>query len=223
MLRCLVMKIGVFDSGIGGQAVAEELRRLIPAALVVSINDHANVPYGGRPQAEIIQLTKTAIQPLLDGSYDAIVIACNTATTNAIHQLRQDNSDQKFVGLEPMIKPAALLTKSGKIAVLATPATLQSSRYATLKEKFAEDITVFEPDCSTWAALIENGQMTSILLEETIQPLLKQNVDVIVLGCTHYHWLKQGIQKIVGPGVTVLEPSEAIKNRIVEITNYAQQ
>lgn len=211
------MKIGVFDSGIGGQAVAEELQRLIPTATVVSINDHNNVPYGGRPRIEIIQLTQKAIQPLLDATYDAIVIACNTATTNAIQLLRHDNPTQKFIGLEPMVKPAAALTITGAIAVLATPATLQSPRYAALKKEFAASIRVLEPDCSTWATLIENGQENDIPLAETIQPLLQQSVDVIVLGCTHYHWLKADIQKIAGPGVTVLEPSEAIKNRIVDI------
>ncbi len=211
------MKIGVFDSGIGGQAVAQELQRLLPDAKIDSTNDHQNVPYGGRSSAEITRLTQTAIEPFLDGTYDVIVIACNTATTNAIEQLRRDNPTQKFIGLEPMIKPAASLTKSGKIAVLATPATLRSPRYIALKEEFAKELTVYEPDCTNWAKLIENGNAQEIQLVETIQPLLTTGVDVIVLGCTHYHWLKDEIQKIAGSNVTVLEPSQAIKNRIVDI------
>lgn len=211
------MKIGVFDSGIGGAAVVEELRRLIPDAVVISANDHEHVPYGGRPRSEIMQLTRAAVQPLIAMQCDVIVIACNTATTAAIQLLRHDFPTQKFVGLEPMVKPAAALTKTKKVAVLATPATLQSPRYAQLKDEWAKDVTFFEPDCSSWAERIENGDAEKISLETTLQPLLNEGVDVIVLGCTHYHWLKVRIESIVGETVTVLEPSNAIKNRIVEI------
>lgn len=213
------MKIGVFDSGIGGEAVAEALRHLIPDAQVISINDHKHVPYGGRPRAEIMKLTSAAIQPLIDLRCDAIVIACNTATTNAIQLLRHDHPTVKFVGLEPMVKPAAALTKTKTIAVLATPATLASPRYAALKNEFARGITVLEPDCATWAEQIENGQADSIPLEQTIQPLIDADIDVIVLGCTHYHWLKDRIQALTGPDMTILEPSGAIKNRIVDIVS----
>ncbi len=165
-----------------------------------------------------LQHRSKAVQPHIDMNCDAIVIACNTATTNAIQLLRHDFPNQKFIGLEPMVKPAAALTKTNTIAVLATPATLQSVRYAELKNTWAADVNVLEPNCNTWAALIENNQAKSIDLQATLTPLLKANVDVIVLGCTHYHWLKQSIQDIVGSAVTILEPSNAIKNRIVEIT-----
>ena len=211
------MKIGVFDSGIGGLAVAEELRRLLPQATVITASDPDHVPYGGRPRSEIMQLTKTAIQPLIAAQCDAIVIACNTATTNAIQLLRHDYPTQKFVGLEPMVKPAALLTQTKAIAVLATPATLKSPRYQALKADWATGVTIYEPDCSTWAERIEASEVDSISLEETLFPLLDENVDVVVLGCTHYHWLKERIQTIVGPTVHVLEPSNAIKNRIADI------
>ncbi|MFZ1250730.1 MAG: glutamate racemase [Candidatus Microsaccharimonas sp.] len=211
------MKIGVFDSGIGGEAVAHELRSLIEYAEVVSVNDHKNVPYGGRPKDEIIELTDAAIQPLLKQGCDAIVLACNTATTNAISALRERYPTQKFVGLEPMVKPAARTSKTKKIAVLATPATLQSQRYAELKKQWAENVTVFEPDCHTWATLIENNKINDVDLEAVITPLLEADVDVIVLGCTHYHWLKNTIQKKVGSDITVLEPSNAISSRILSI------
>ena len=208
------MKIGVFDSGIGGKAVAEELQRLIPDAEVLYVSDSAHVPYGGRPQQEIIELTEAAIQPLLDAACDAIVIACNTATTNAIGALRQAHPAQHFVGLEPMIKPAAALTKTKTIAVLATPATLASERYAQLKNDWAADITVIEPDCASWASNIEHDAIEKIPLETTMSALKDNDVDVIVLGCTHYHWLKDRIEQLAGPTVTVLEPSNAIKERI---------
>ena len=213
------MKIGVFDSGVGGEAVAEELRRLIPNAMVISINDHANVPYGNRPRYEIIKLTRAAIKPLVDIGCDAIVIACNTATTNAIQLLRQEFPNQKFVGIEPMVKTASSLTKTGKIAVLATPATLKSNRYNALKEEWASDLEVYEPDCSSWAELIEAGRVDEIDLKETVQPLIECGVDVFVLGCTHYHLFKEALIEIVGEEVAILEPSNAIKNRIVDITS----
>ena len=212
------MKIGVFDSGIGGEAVAEELQKRIPNATVISINDTANVPYGIKPRAEIMKLTKAAIQPLIDMDCDVIVIACNTATTTAIQLLRHDFPNQKFIGLEPMVKPAAALTKTNTIAVLATPATLQSVRYKELKDAWSTGVTILEPDCSTWASLIENGQAEAIDLQQTLTPLLESGVDVIVLGCTHYHWLIKSIRAIVGDRVSVLEPSNAIESRIVEIT-----
>ena len=213
------MKIGVFDSGLGGEAVAVELRRLLPGAQVISINDRANMPYGTKPRAEIMKLTQAAIQPLLALECDTIVIACNTATTAAIQLLRHDYPTQKFIGLEPMVKPAALLTKTGVIATLATPATIASPRYEKLKSEYAKGVSIIEPDCSSWAELIETDQRELIDLEATIVPLLEQHVDVIILGCTHYHWLKDAIENIAGPTVMVLEPSDAIKNRILEITN----
>ena len=211
------MKIGVFDSGRGGVAVASKLRTLLPDAEIVSIDDNEHVPYGGRSAKEIFTLTNTALQPLLDGTFDTIVIACNTATTNAIEQLRSTYPSQHFVGLEPMVKPAAEVTKTGNIAVLATPATLASSQYAQLKATYANDVTVIEPDCSSWAALIEKDQIGSIPLEETIALLKNQAVDVIVLACTHYHWLEDAIKKLSGESITVLEPTDAIRNRILDI------
>ena len=206
------MKIGVFDSGIGGEAVATRLRHLMPDAKVITANDSVHVPYGAHTDEEILRLTEQALQPLLRASCDAIVIACNTATTVAIAYLRDAYPSQHFVGLEPMIKPAALLTHTGVVAVLATPATLRSQRYAALKRTWATDLTVVEPDCSIWAASIEHGE--KIELDAIITSLKEQSVDVIVLACTHYHWIKQDIERLAGPSIRVLEPSDAIGARI---------
>lgn len=219
------MKIGVFDSGKGGEAVARKLKQLIPDAEIISVNDSLNIPYGGRSQQEIITLTSKAIAPLIEAHCDTIVIACNTATVNAIQALRKTYPRQLFVGLEPMIKPATQHTKTGTIAALATPATLQSDRYGALKKSWTKKCTVIEPDCSTWAAHIENNTKEMIPLAETIAPITEVGVDVIVLACTHYHWLEKDIKKLVGNSVTILEPTDAIKNRIFEITGQqaAQQ
>lgn len=214
MLCCLKMKIGVFDSGIGGVAVAEELQRLLDDAVIIRADDHEHVPYGGRPESEIIELTKAAIAPLLETDCDAIVLACNTATTAAIDALRAEFPHQKFVGLEPMVKPAVELSHTKTVAVLATPSTLNSKRYAELKKKWATGLQVLEPNCSDWASLIENGLSGSVPVEQTIKALIQENADVIVLGCTHYHLLKEKIQENAGQGVTILEPSNAIKSRL---------
>ena len=208
------MRIGVFDSGVGGKAVAGKLQELLPNAEIISVDDHDHVPYGDRTPENIIELTKIAIQPLLDMGCDAIIIACNTATTVAISSLRATYPSVNFIGIEPMVKPAATITKSKIIAVLATPKTLQSSRYKELKDTWAQGITILEPDCSDWAALIENNDSTKIQVEATTAKLLKEGVDVIVLGCTHYHMIKERIVDAAGDNVTVLEPTDAIANRI---------
>lgn len=209
------MKIGVFDSGIGGMTVARRLQELIPSADIIFVDDHNHVPYGRRPDSEILALTTAAIQPLLEQKCDAIVIACNTATTVAIAHLREKYPETKFVGIEPMVKPASTLTKSGHIAILATPATLRSERYRELKAQWAPGITIEEPDCSSWAELIEMKKIDDIPLESVINDLLNKNVDVIVLACTHYHWLKPHIEKLVGSRTTILEPSDAIGRRVL--------
>lgn len=209
-----MVKIGVFDSGIGGQSVAQRLEQLFPTAEIVFVSDGKNVPYGSRSRTDIIQLTEHAITPLITAGCDAIVIACNTATTNAISDLRAHHPHIHFVGIEPMIKPAAKLTKTGVIAVLATPSTLASHRYAELRQQWAQDVTIVEPNCDNWATLIEHGQSDRINLRATIDEVSHLHADVIVLGCTHYHWIKDRIQEAAGPSVTVLEPSDAIGARI---------
>jgi glutamate racemase len=172
------------------------------------------VPYGNRKPNEIIRLTKNAIKPLLDINCDAIVIACNTATTVAISSIRKSFPNINFIGIEPMVKPAAKLTKTNCIAVCATTGTLKSEKYNELKSIWAKNIKIIEPDCSEWAGLIENGESDKINIIQAVQSLLSHNVDVIVLGCTHFHWVKQRVIEAAGPKVTVLEPSDAVASRI---------
>lgn len=213
------MRIGVFDSGIGGELVAATLRKLISYAEVITVSDHEHVPYGSRNPSEIIRLTKNAIKPLLDIDCNAIVIACNTATTVAISSLRKSYPNINFIGIEPMIKPAAKITTSNCIAVCATPGTLKSKKYQELKNTWAKNIKVIEPDCSKWAELIENGESSKININSVVESLLLEKVDVIVLGCTHFHWLKKRVVKVAGPLVTVLEPSDAIASRTKSLIN----
>lgn len=208
------MKLGIFDSGIGGRAVALELEHIFSDAIIEVIDDHEHIPYGDRSQEEIRQLTDAAIQPLLTDNCDVVVLACNTATAAAIEFLRDKYPEQRFIGLEPMVKPAALLTKTGTIAVCATPATLQSGRYQNLKQRFTAGITVLEPDCSPWARMIEDNQVNEAHIKETIDTVIKNGTDVIVLACTHYHWIRELIERTAAGRAEVIDPSAAIASRI---------
>jgi glutamate racemase len=209
------MKLGVFDSGIGGEAVAQALQRRFPDATITSVNDKENVPYGDKSHEEIRALTDAAIELLLGN--DVIVIACNSATASAIEWLRERSPTQLFIGLEPMIKPAAVATKSNVIAVCATPATLTSERYRTLKDTYAQDVTVLEPDCSTWAKMIEDNTVNERQIADQITQLIDQKADVIVLGCTHYHWIKDDILKLTQDRAAVIDPSDAIADRVADL------
>lgn len=211
------MKLGVFDSGIGGEAVAAALQREFPHAEIITVNDRAHVPYGGRSKAEVTLLTHAAIQPLLQADCDSIIIACNTATALAIDTLRNAYPEQLFIGLEPMIKAAAATTKSGIIAVCATPATLASSRYNQLAETYATGIRIIEPNCRDWAHMIENDALNRQLIKQTVDTACEHGADVIVLGCTHYHWIKDLIVEVAAGRAVVLEPSEAIARRVTEL------
>jgi glutamate racemase len=213
------MRIGVFDSGIGGEAVAANLRHEFPHADIMTVSDREHVPYGNRSTDEIIELTDAAIKPLFQSGCDVIVLACNTATAAAIETLRERYPTQPFIGLEPMIKPAAALTKTGTIAVFATPATLASQRYLEAKREHASSVTILEPDCSDWAALIEADDMNREKIEDVVNDCLVSGADVIVLGCTHYHWIKHEIVETAGVQAAVLEPSEAIARRVRELLN----
>lgn len=206
------MRLGVFDSGIGGEAIAAALRLHFPLADICTVSDTNNLPYGEKSLNELRRLTDAAIQPII-GS-DVIVIACNSATTAAIDWLRQRYPQQQFIGIEPMLKPAAELTKTKVVAVCATPATLASPRYKQLRQTYTSDITVLEPDCSAWAQMIEDNAMSTETLQIQIEALLANNADVIVLGCTHYHWIKDGIVQLAGGQAVVLEPSDAIAARV---------
>ncbi len=215
------MKLGVFDSGIGGEAVARALQETFPAAEILVVNDKVNVPYGNKSPDEVIRLTDEAIQPLLAAYCDVIILACNTATALAIETLRTRYPDQKFIGIEPMIKTAASLTKTKTIAVCATPATLASDRYHDLVQQFGPALRIIEPDCSTWAYMIENNKINHNNIAQGINTACDQGADVIILGCTHYHWIKEDILALTRGRAKVIEPSEAIGRRVQQLLTKA--
>ena len=211
------MRLGIFDSGIGGEAVASSLRTAFPDADIHIVNDREHLPYGDRTTDDITKLTDAAIQPLLEAQCDVIVIACNSATAAAIDTLRERYPNQLFIGLEPMVKPAASMTRSNKIAICATPATLSSKRYQTLKQRFADSAEILEPDCSNWARMIEDNDVNESQIQQIVESVCAEGADVIVLACTHYHWILEVIEKTAAGRATVLDPSDAIARRVSEL------
>ena len=208
------MRIGVFDSGKGGSFIATRLQALLPEHDFIVRDDATHVPYGTRAQAEILELTDRAIQPLI-ATCPIIVIACNTITTSAIHTLRYRYPNTMFVGLQPMIKPAAQLTHSHHILVLATPATLASARYHSLKNSYASDLVIDEPTTGHWPRLIEDGSLDSIDLSHAITSH-HNGADIIVLACTHYLALIPRLHAAF-PDMIILEPSDAIARRLRQL------
>lgn len=198
-------KIGVFDSGVGGLSVARALEKALPDYQIVFRNDAKHVPYGNKTNEDIYKLCLPIIKSLENDGCPIIVIACNTVTTNLINKLRSEIK-VPLIGMEPMVKPAAALTKTRVITVCATPRTLQSRRYGELKDLYADGIKVIEPDCSDWTLMIENNQVDKGRIQAIVDESKAESSDVIVLGCTHYHWIEELIKSLAGENVTVLQP-----------------
>jgi glutamate racemase len=203
------LKIGVFDSGIGGLSVANAVKKALPKAQIIFKNDAEHMPYGTKTKDEILAFCLPVLQSLVTDQVDIIVVACNTVSTNLIGTLRT-LLPLPLIAMEPMVKPAAAATKTNVIAICATPATLASDRYRELKATYAQGVTVLEPDCSDWSFLIENDRMSEEQIKKAILPALEQGADQVVLGCTHYHWIEEEIKQLVGQEATVLQPEPMI-------------
>lgn len=202
------MRIGVFDSGVGGLAVTHAIQKAYPEHQVEYVDDKAHVPYGNKTPDELQRLVTPILQDL-SSRCDVIVIACNTVTTTLITRLREI-IPVPLVGVEPMVKTGAEQTKSRIIAVCATPTTLGSERYAWLKATYAAGVTVIEPDCSDWSRMIESNQVDQDKIHMRIEAACQAGADVIVLGCTHYHWIQELIEEIAAGRATVIQPEPAI-------------
>lgn len=213
------MHIGIFDSGRGGELVAEKLKASFPAFKYLVVNDLAHAPYGERSYEEIRQLTKIAVQPLL--TCDLIIIACNTATVAAIGYLRNSHPNTSFIGFEPMIKPAALETKSEHITLLATKATAHSQRTEELITTYASSIIVDVPTTFGWATLIDKENVDEVELTE-VATSVKAGSDVIIIGCTHYIALIPRLAELF-PGVKILEPTTAVAQQVTRLLNVRPQ
>lgn len=205
--------IGFFDSGIGGTSIWKEVTALLPNENTVYLSDSKNAPYGEKHADEIIALAIKNTEFLLQNNCKLIVVACNTATTNAITYLRK-KYDVPFIGIEPAIKTAALATKTKKIGILATKGTLNSALFEKTSKTIDQKIVIKETVGTGLVPLIETGKIDSIemqtLLASFIKPLLKEQIDCLVLGCTHYPYLIPSIQKITGTHLKIIDSGLAV-------------
>lgn len=216
MIYGMKTKIGVFDSGVGGLSVVNAIHKELPDLEILYADDKKHVPYGSRQNKELLSYVIPILQDLENQGCKLIVIACNTITTNLITELR-NILKVPLIGMEPMVKPAANLTKTKTITVCATPSTLKSSRYKWLKNEYAKGLKVLEPDCSNWSYMIETNQIDRQKIKNLIDNSLNQNSDVIVLGCTHYHWIENIIKEIVNNKVTVIQPEEPVISELKRV------
>ena len=204
--------IGLFDSGVGGTSIWTEVNKLLPHENTIYLAYSKNAPYGQKTKEEIIHLSCKNTEFLLNLNSKIIVVACNTATTNAIKVLRE-KYDIPFIGIEPAIKPAAIHTKTHKIGILATKGTLNSELFHETVSRFT-DIEVMEQIGYGLVDLIENGEInsnkTKQLLKKYLEPMITNKIDYLVLGCSHYPYLIPQIQKILPKNITIIDSGEAV-------------
>ena len=213
--------IGVFDSGMGGLSVWKEIVKTLPNESIIYYGDGANCPYGGKSQEELIRLSEDIVKFFIEKGVKLIVVACNTATAGSIAYLRE-RYDIPFVGMEPAVKPAAQHSKSGIIAILATAATLNGKLFQETSERFSDDVTILSSIGEGFVGMVESGREDSPEAEEavrqTVEPLLEQGADHLVLGCTHYPFLESALRKVIGEReVALVDPAPAIAQRVKEV------
>ena len=213
--------IGIFDSGCGGLSVYRELVKVLPNERYLYFSDNAHCPYGEKTASYIQDRARAITDILLGMGADIIVVACNTATAAAIATLRAEYPQVPFIGMEPAVKPAALGTKTGVIGVLATAGTLKGSKYLHTRGIYGDDVEIVEHVGSGFVELVENGILDGPEAEATVrasvQPLLDEGADTIVLGCTHYPFLRPVIERVAGPGVKVIDPAPAVARQTVRV------
>jgi len=205
--------IGIFDSGIGGTSIWKEVIKLLPNEHTIYLADSKNAPYGEKSREEIIALSIKNTEFLIAKGCKLIIVACNTATTNAIDVLRK-NYNIPFIGIEPAIKPAALYSKTGAIGILATKGTLSSKLFEKTTKEYTKNITIIEQNGEGLVSLIEEGKINSEelkkLLTSYLNPMLSYNIDHLVLGCTHYPYLIPQIKNILGSNIKIIDSGEAV-------------
>ena len=213
--------IGFFDSGWGGLSILKTARQVLPSEDFIYAADCGFAPYGDQSHEFIVERARRIAAFLFDEkNAKALVVACNTATAEAIDTLRQDRPQAIIIGVEPAIKPAVAISKNQTIGVIATTRTTESLRYKSLLHRFAQKAKVFTQGCPGLMDCVENGAFntpsTLQLLHRYIDPMLKAHIDTLVLGCTHYPFLMGAIESIVGPDITVYEPSLGVSKHLEE-------
>jgi len=214
--------IGVFDSGVGGISIWKEIHQLLPHESTIYLADSINAPYGQKSKQDIINLCVKNTELLLEKGCKIIVVACNTATTNGIKYLRK-TYDIPFIGIEPAIKPAALNSKTKAIGVLATKGTLTSELFNNTTELYSENIKIIEQVGVGLVELIESGKIDSDemnhLLTKYLTPMIKENIDYLVLGCSHYPFLIPKIKKILPEKISIIDSGKAVAKQVQSILN----
>jgi glutamate racemase len=211
--------IGLFDSGIGGTSIWAAIHELMPNEDTIYLADSKNAPYGQKSKEEIVALSMKNTEYLLERNAKIIVVACNTATTNAIKELRS-KYNVPFIGIEPAIKPAAVLSKTQAIGILATKGTLSSELFNKAVEIY-QDTKIIEQVGHGLVELIENGELNSQkmteLLHAYLEPMIKENIDYLVLGCSHYPYLIPQIKKIIPHHIKIIDSGEAVARQTQKI------
>jgi glutamate racemase len=205
--------LGIFDSGIGGTSILKEIHFLLPNENCLYLADSKNAPYGNKSEVDILQLSIKNTELLISKGCKLIIVACNTATTNAIAYLRA-HYDIPFIGIEPAIKPAALNTQTKAIGILATKGTLSSQLFHKTTDIYASGIDVIEQDGDGIVPLIENGKLDSkdleLLLKTYLEPMLEKNIDFLVLGCTHYPYLIPMLTRMLPEHIKIIDSGLAV-------------
>lgn len=209
--------VGVFDSGVGGLSVLREIRRTLPNESLLYVADSGHVPYGDKSPEQIRERSRTIARFLIGQGAKALVVACNTATAAAVADLRE-RYDVPIIGMEPAVKPAARATRSGVVGVLATTGTLQSARFAALLDRFAGSVRVVTQPCPGLVEYIEQGELESArvreLLQRYTQPLLAAGCDTLILGCTHYPFVRPVLQSLLPAQITLIDTGAAVARQL---------
>ena len=217
--------IGLFDSGVGGLSIWRQVVHTLPSESLLYVADQANVPYGHRSADEIQANSLGIADYLVAQGCKAIVVACNTASAVALEPLRQRFPQLPILGLEPAVKPAVQLTRSGVVGVMATPATFQGQLYRATVGRYATAVQVVEQVCVGLAELVEQGDLEGpdcdARLMGYLQPMLDAGADTIVLGCTHYPFVIESIRRLVGPAMAVLDPAPAVARHLADVLGQA--
>ncbi|KIF62591.1 MULTISPECIES: glutamate racemase [Pseudomonas] len=210
--------IAVFDSGVGGVSVLAEIQHLLPNESLLYLGDCGHIPYGEKTPEFIRQRCSVMAGFFREQGAKALVIACNTATVAGVADLRRDFPDWPIVGMEPAVKPAAAATRSGVVGVLATTGTLQSAKFAALLDRFATDVRVITQPCPGLVERIESGDLHSpelrALLKHYVDPLLANGCDTIILGCTHYPFLKPMLKSMIPESISLIDTGAAVARQL---------
>ncbi|MCK8516164.1 glutamate racemase [Methylonatrum kenyense] len=212
------LPVGVFDSGVGGLSVLRDIRALLPHESLTYVADAGCVPYGGRPAAMIRERSEALVRFFRELPVKAVVVACNTATAAAAPALRARWPELPIIAMEPAVKPAVAVSRTGIIGVLATEGTLASDRFSGLVSQYAGSVRVLTQPCPGLVERVEQGDTESPLLDRLLrsylQPLLDAGVDTLILGCTHYPFLRHRIQALAGPALHLIETGPAVARQL---------